>query len=373
MTFISIVYFRIKQMATWSPLPLSSNETSSPSNSTLCPDLEEWWDVVYQVVPTYINIVCIIGTLGNIFVFSVFLLYKGRLNVAEIYFVNLAAADMIFLACFPFWAENIRNKYNWPFTNFLCRITNASIKLNMYTSIYLLVAISVDRYLAFAHTLTSRGKRSNAQAKVMCLLIWGFGIVMSIPTFMFRSVKHVQNLNISACILAFPSESWETADRLTLNALGFVIPSIVIIVFNCQIVRSLRENKRSQAKLKTKISKDHTNTKATMLIFTVVLTFLLCWAPCHFFLFLDFLFRMKAVKGCFWEELINFGSQFTSYLAFTNSCLNPVIYVFFGKYFREKTFKVYTQFFPNGYPLQCMAPRERSSYFTSGLKQVILT
>ncbi|NXM74364.1 BKRB1 protein, partial [Serilophus lunatus] len=341
----------------------SSNLSENKSNSTICPDLNDWWDIVYYILPKYINTVCVIGVLGNVFVLFIYSLHKGPLKIAEIYLMNLAAADLIFLMCLPFWAENIRNEFNWPFGNFLCRSTNASISLNMYTSIYLLVAVSVDRYFTLVHTLNHRGIRSKTIAKGICLLIWFFGILLSTPIFMFRTVKYFPVWNISACTLDFPTPSWETAESLVLNIVGFVLPSTAIILLNFSTITSLQKTARERRALRTKDCKGHKGTKATRLIFTVVLMFLFCWTPHHFFVFLDTLYQTEVIKGCFWGELLNFGEQFAYMLATTNSCINPVIYVFVGKYFRQKALEVFSQFIPCGFSMRWISFKEMSSNF----------
>ncbi|NWU91697.1 BKRB1 protein, partial [Upupa epops] len=338
-----------------------SNQSDNESNSTICPELNDWWEIVYYVVPKYMDTICVIGMLGNVFVLFTYSLHKGPLKIAEIYLMNLAIADLIFLTCLPFWTKNIRNGFNWPFSSFLCRSTSTSINLNMYTSIYLLVAVSADRYLAFVHTLNHRGIRSKTMAKGICLLTWFFGILLSVPTFMFRTVKHFPFWNISACALDFPTPSWEMAERLVFNIVGFALPSAAIIVLNFSTICSLHKKSRERKALRTKLCKEHKDTKATRLIFTVVLMFLLCWTPYHFFVFLDTLYRTEVIKGCFWGELINFGEQFGSTLATTNSCINPVIYVFVGKYFRQKALGVLSQFIPCGCPLSWVSYKEKSS------------
>ncbi|XP_027494199.1 B1 bradykinin receptor [Corapipo altera] len=341
----------------------SSNQGENRSNSAICPEQDDWWDIVYYIVPKYLNAVCAIGMPGNVFVLLIYSLHKGPLKIAEIYLMNLAVADLIFLMGLPFWAENIRNEFNWPFGSFLCRSNSASISLNMYTSIYLLVAVSVDRYLTLVHTLNHRRIRSKTIAKGICLLIWFFGILLSIPVFMFRTVKDYPLWNISACTLDFPTPSWKTAESLVRSIVGFVLPSTAIISLNFSTIRSLQKKARERRALRAKDCKGHKGTKATRLILTVILMFLFCWTPHHFFVFLDTLYHTEVIKGCFWEELLNFGEQFAYMLATTNSCINPVIYVFVGKYFRQKALEVFSQFIPCGFPLKWVSLKEMSSNF----------
>ncbi|NXT00847.1 BKRB1 protein, partial [Jacana jacana] len=340
----------------------SSNQSENKSNSITCPDLNDWWEIVYSIVPKYIDIVCVTGMLGNLLVLFTYSLHKSILKVAEIYLMNLAVADLIFLTCLPFWSENLRNGFNWPFGNFLCRSTNASIRLSLYTSIYLLVAVSMDRYLTFVHTLNHRGIRSKTVAKRICFLAWLFSTLLSIPTFTFRTVMPYPQWNISACILDFPTPLWETAERLVFSIVGFALPSTAIIFLSFSTIRSLQKNAGERRALRPKCCREQKGTKATRLIFTVVLMFLLCWTPYHFFVFLDILYQTEVIKGCFWGELLNFGEQFGYTLATTSSCINPVIYVIVGKCFRQKALEVFSQFFPRGFSLSWVSFKEKSIF-----------
>lgn len=197
----------------------------------------------------------------------------------------------------------------------------------------------------------------------ICLFIWFFCILLSIPIFTFRAVKDFPQWNISACILDFPTPSWGIAESLVSNIVGFLLPSTAIIFLNFSTIKSLQKTARVRRALRAKGCKRHKGTKATRLILTVVLTFLFCWTPHHFFIFLDTLHHTEVIKGCFWEELINFGEQFAYTLATTNSCINPVIYVFVGKYFRQKALEVFSQFIPCGFPLRWVSFKEMSSNF----------
>lgn len=69
------------------------------------------------------------------------------------------------------------------------------------------------------------------------------------------------------------------------------------------------------------------------------------------------------IKSCFWGELLNFGEPFGSTPATTNSGINPVIYIFVGKYFRQKALEVFSQFIPRGFPLSWVSFKETSSHF----------
>ncbi|KAM6202688.1 B1 bradykinin receptor [Rhynchocyon petersi] len=334
-------------MASQAPLEfLSPNQSQPfPENATACGNAQGAWNLLYRILPTLIIIIFIVGILGNCFVLSVFLLPRRQLNVAEIYLANLAASDLVFVLGLPFWAENIWNHFNWPFGVVLCRVVNGVIKANLFISIFLVVAISQNRYHMLVYPMASwrrRGRR--LQAQVTCTLIWALGGLLSTPTFLFRAINPIPDLNISACVLQLPSEAWgwHVARMVELNVLGFLLPLAAIVFFNYHILASLH---RQVEVHRTRVG-GSMDGKTTALLLTIVATFLVCWAPYHFCAFLEFLFRVQALQGCFWENFLDLSLQYANFFAFINSCLNPVIYVFMGQLFRSKVQELYKQYTP---------------------------
>ncbi|XP_004699161.1 B1 bradykinin receptor [Echinops telfairi] len=335
--------------------PLNQSQFFQP-NATSCEDAQAW-GLLSKVLPTLILTICCFGLLGNTFVLSVFLLSRRRLSVPEIYLAHLAASDLVFVLGLPFWAENIWNQFNWPFGAVLCRLVNGVIKANLFISIYLVVAISWDRYRVLVHPMaTWRQRRQRLQAQVTCVLIWAMGGLLSIPTFLLRGVDTMPGLNISACVLQFPQETWawHTARMVELSVLGFLLPLAAITFFNHHILAVLRR----RADVRSMRCGGSSDSKTTALILTLVPTFLVCWAPYHFFAFLDFLFRVGALQGCFWDQFSDLGMQFASFFAFINSCLNPVIYVFMGQLFRTRVREFYKQYTPGSRDAASLSARK---------------
>lgn len=325
----------------------SSNESQLlPPNATSCDGPQEAWDLVHRVLPVFIVSICFCGLLGNLFVLSVFLLPRRRLNVAEIYLANLAASDLVFVLGLPFWAENIWNQFSWPFGTLLCRAVNGVIKANLFVSIFLVVAISRDRYCVLVYPMASRRRRRRWLARATCVFIWVLGGLLSVPTFVLRSVRAVPELNISACVLLFPHEAWPFVRIVELNVLGFLLPLAAIVFFNYHILASLR----GQRQVRRTSCGGPRDGKTTALILTLVAAFLVCWAPYHFFAFLEFLLKVRVFQSCFWENLTDLGLQGANFFAFINSCLNPVIYVFVGRLFRARVWELYKQCIPRSLP-----------------------
>lgn len=307
-------------------------------NSTIFPSTifnSSDWHLVHAIVPPYIFIVCLAGIVGNAFVLLVFFFQRGKWTVSEIYLGNLALADLILLTCLPFWAMNILNYFYWPYGEFMCRVVNLSIIVNMYASIYILVMVNIDRYLALVLIMKARFLRRRRNAKIICFCLWLFGVIMGIPTATFRTVQYIPSFQTEACIINYPSDYWKLSHHFQLVLLGFALPLLAIVFCSCNILWVLHKRRDGV------FPQDKNDRKATVLVSVVTLFFFICWAPFHIFTFLDILCDLEVLDLDTWDHILHVGSQFTTYLAFLNSCLNPLLYVCSGRYFKRKVSDIY--------------------------------
>ncbi|KAK2891910.1 B2 bradykinin receptor-like [Channa argus] len=306
------------------------------TNGTECPD-QEAWDWVATNQPVYILIISVLGIVLNVFVLIVFCLHKKPCTVAEIYLSNLAAADLVLVSCLPFWAVSVSNDFHWPFGLFLCKVVNLGIKMNASCSIYFLVLVSIDRYVALVHTMSHGRMRRPKYAKLGCLLMWGFGLLLSAPTLIFREVKHFPEYGVHACFLNYPNLTVELVCDGLMIPLIFIIPVSIILFCTIKIVKALRIQSIER------FSGEKTEQKATTLILVVLLAFLVCWVPFHVVTALDVLLKAKSLGGCDITTVVEMCNQISTYLAFFNSVLNPVVYVIVGKNFRKKVWDLFKQ------------------------------
>nr|XP_046269845.1 B2 bradykinin receptor-like [Scatophagus argus] len=294
------------------------------TNGTNCSQIEseEW---IITVVPVYILLLTALGIVCNMFVLMVFCLHKKPCTVPEIYLSNLAAADLVLLACLPFWAVNISNRFNWLFGHFLCKVVNLGISMNTYCSIYFLVLVSVDRYIALVHPLSHNRMRRTKYAKLGCVVVWGLGLLLSIPKFIFRVVE--PRCNQTLCYNKYPEGTHLPFDVM-LTVFGFIIPIFFISYCTAKIIHTLNN------RLSKGLNSHNTEHKSTTLVLAVLLAFLICWVPFHVVTIAEALTRAKLLKADL--NVLDTSIHICIYLAFFNSVLNPILYVIVGKNFRRK-------------------------------------
>lgn len=313
----------------------SAVNKSLPENSD-CPDLE-WLSWLNAIQAPFLWVLFLLAALENIFVLSVFCLHKNNCTVAEIYLGNLAAADLILACGLPFWAVTIANNFDWLFGEVLCRVVNALIYMNLYSSICFLMLVSVDRYLALVKTMSMGRMRGVRWAKIYSLVIWGCTLLLSSPMLMFRTLMkyNEEGFNVTACAINYPSPSWEVFTNVLLNLVGFLLPLTIITFCTVKIMQVLRNNEMK------KFKEIQTERKATVLVLAVLGLFVICWVPFQISTFLDTLIRLNVLSGCWVKHAVDVITQISSYMAYSNSCLNPLVYVIVGKRFRKKSREVY--------------------------------
>jgi bradykinin receptor B2 len=211
------------------------------------------------------------------------------------------------------------------------------IYMNLYSSICFLMLVSIDRYLALVKTMSVGRMRRVRWAKLYSLVIWGCTLLLSSPMLVFRTMKEYneEGYNVTVCLIAYPTLTWQVFTNVLLNLVGFLLPLSVITFCTVQIMQVLRNNEMQ------KFKEIQTERKATVLVLAVLLLFVVCWLPFQISTFLDTLLHLNVLSGCWHQHIIDVITQISSFVAYSNSCLNPLVYVMVGKRFRKKSWELY--------------------------------
>uniref|UniRef100_A0A674K184 G-protein coupled receptors family 1 profile domain-containing protein n=1 Tax=Terrapene triunguis TaxID=2587831 RepID=A0A674K184_9SAUR len=283
-----------------------------PSPAKAKSDLNAVMDLV-QVV--FYTVVCVGGSLGNGLVIWLTARRAGR-SVNCVWFLNLAVADFIFSVTrvVPL-VKNTFYRRHWPFGAFLCQATSFIKYLNMFCSVFLLAAISLDRLAAVAFPVWSKNRRGPRLAWAAAAGAWGAAAAASLPFYLYRNLVPEGKTKGLKCSLTLGE-----GPKLTLYLLrllcGFLVPFVIILACYGALAAVLR---RRPATIRSR--------KPFKVMAAIVVTFFLCWAPYHLFLLL----KLAGVKG----QAMAVGLPLASSLAYLNSCANPVLYFFMGLDFRR--------------------------------------
>lgn len=114
--------------------------------------------------------------------------YTKMKTATNIYIFNLAVADALVTTTMPFQSTDYLLS-SWPFGEVACKVFISIDYYNMFTSIFTLTMMSVDRYVAVCHPIKALDFRTPFKAKVINVLIWVLSSAAGIPAMILGSTK----------------------------------------------------------------------------------------------------------------------------------------------------------------------------------------
>ncbi|XP_068570005.1 prostaglandin D2 receptor 2-like [Cebidichthys violaceus] len=264
-----------------------------------------------------------IGILENLLILGV-VGFHVRRSVISIWILNLAASDLLATSSLPFFTLYMARGSTWTLGTTFCRIHSSIFFLNMFVSGFLLAAISMDRCLVVLKPVWAQNYRSVQLVGRICGVIWALAVVFTIPFYIFRDTIKQPNGKIQ-CYYNFarllPADPFDLGSLCKQRKealafmklfLSFLIPLLIIILSYAAVNTSLaRRGHRRPFRF-------------VRLVVAVVVSFVLCWAPYHFFIIME----VMAPSGHPTQRLAGKVLPISASISFLNSVLNPILYVF---------------------------------------------
>uniref|UniRef100_A0A8C5ME92 G protein-coupled receptor 182 n=1 Tax=Leptobrachium leishanense TaxID=445787 RepID=A0A8C5ME92_9ANUR len=279
-------------------------------------------------------VIFVLGLAGNLLVLWVNWQSRRSKSSINIYIFNMAVADLGVVITLPFWMLETMLEYTWLWGSFLCRFTHYFYFVNMFSSIFFLTALSVDRYLSV--TSSSVYWRQN-QTRIrwgLCTGIWIMAAIFPIP-----EVAHIQLMTGSepVCMFMAPFETfdaWALAVGFLTTILGFIIPFSIMLVFNLMTACHIKKSGRPE------------NKKHCRLIYAYILTFFLSWLPYHLTLILLTLHVSHIDLHCYFVHVLYFFYDVIDCLSLLHCVANPILYNLLSKDFRGKFINAVVKYIP---------------------------
>uniref|UniRef100_A0A4W5LZM1 C5a anaphylatoxin chemotactic receptor 1 n=1 Tax=Hucho hucho TaxID=62062 RepID=A0A4W5LZM1_9TELE len=245
-----------------------------------------------------------------------------------------------------------------PGNSFVIWIAGVKMKRTVNTvCVFTLVLISLYRFALVILPVWAQNHRSVTLAWLLCGLVWVLALLLSLPSMIYREIVVHDDMNITLCTYNHLQDKTEgnqlairavKATHVTRLILGFLIPLLVIAVCYLLIGRRV-----SSGRFKSQ--------RAFQIILVVVTAFFVCWLPYHIIgLVIEYGVEASQVMAGALDPL-------AISLAYINSCLNPVLYVFMGQDFKERVRvslrKIFEKVFSEDVTL-------RSSVYSKGQSQL---
>lgn len=269
--------------------------------------------------------IALVGGAGNLAVVWIYLNFPRRLKtMTDVYLLNLAVADLLFLVTLPLWAAEASN--GWSFGSVLCKVNSALYKVNLFSSMMLLTCISVDRYVVIVETTRAHNSQVERRrcSRVVCLGVWLLASLLTIPELLFAAPAKAGEQQY--CRMVYPPDLGNRNKIVMLSlqvAMGFCVPFSVMAFCYSVIVAKL---------LKTRNFQKH---KAMRVILAVALAFIASQLPYNGVLVKKAAQVSNATKICDEMKRFEIAEEVLKSLAYMHACLNPFLYAFVGVRFRH--------------------------------------
>nr|XP_061783891.1 probable G-protein coupled receptor 174 [Nerophis lumbriciformis] len=295
-------------------------------------ELRTYQHHVYAVV---YSVILVPGLLGNILALWVFRVYIRETKKAVVFMMNLAVADLMQVLSLPLRIYYYLNN-SWPFGRPLCMICFYLKYVNMYASIFFLVCVSLRRCELIMRPLRYNTSRRKVDV-ALCTLGW---LSVCLGCLAFPLLRQADtNSDVfppevgapmlgpdKVCFSELPmqmvgaSASW--AILFIAELLGFIIPFTLVLACTCLTAGSLR---RAEAGA---VPDRGEKRRALRMVLSCAAVFLVCFAPYHITMPLDFLAKANVLSSCALRDLILRCHPVTLSLASLNCCLDPIMYYF---------------------------------------------
>ncbi|XP_024076544.1 chemokine-like receptor 1 [Terrapene carolina triunguis] len=221
----------------------------------------------------------------------------GR-TASTVWFLNRAVADLIFIVFLPLRYIFLL-RLNWA-----TKLSSTITSFHMFSSAFLLMALSVDRCILVARPEWARNHRTPRLAFMIVLVIWALSLGFSL--------RYVGLLGS----LTPPRHSTDTDEGRVKAAVaiqflvGFLIPLALILIptFYIVLAAKLRRKRLIQS------------TKPLKILLGLIPAFFLCWLPYHVSLLL-------ILDTYHPPHLMRTVIVFTSVLTYFSTWLNPIFYL----------------------------------------------
>ncbi|XP_030622351.1 galanin receptor type 1b [Chanos chanos] len=286
------------------------------------------------IVPVIFGCIFFLGIIGNSLVMIVIGRIKSRRSrsTTNIFILNLSIADLSFLLfCVPFQAT-IYSLPEWVFGAFLCKFVHYFVNVSMLVSIFTLVAMSVDRYIAVVLSKKSPCIRNRRNALIGVCVIWILSFIFAVPAVKLHKLTHDPRApNSSFCWEEWNEKTAKQTYKVTILVIGYLLPLVLITCCYTKVLYHLHKKIKNMSK-----KSERSKRKTAQTVLLVVAAFLICWMPHH-------IIAMWVEFGVFPLNEASFVFRIVAHcLAYGNSCVNPILYAFLSENFRKACRQVFT-------------------------------
>ncbi|XP_054471289.1 leukotriene B4 receptor 1-like isoform X2 [Anoplopoma fimbria] len=256
----------------------------------------------------------LVGVPGNLLVIWTILRHVKERSHTVVLILHLAFADLLVLITLPLWIYSLVQ--TWLLGEALCKALVYIVSVCMYSSIFFITLMSVERYLAVCHPFVMMRWKTKSVMKRCLVLLWLLALLFGGPSVLIQALDGSDGTE-QCNMKEITSETQEIILLCLETLLGFVVPLIILCICYFRIAAKLRKMSFSSKQ------------KSLVLVLAVVIAFTLCWLPYHITNIIDLVCILGSGtdRECVPQSVVfSVGA-----LVFISSSVNPVLYTLFAR------------------------------------------
>ncbi|XP_007534002.1 P2Y purinoceptor 13 [Erinaceus europaeus] len=286
--------------------------------------------VAQLVFPVLYTVLFFSGILLNSLALWVFLHIPSS-STFIVYLKNTLVADMVMTLMLPFKIVSDARLGPWQLRAFVCRFSAIIFYVTMYVGIILLGLIAFDRFLKILRPFGKFFVQRPAFAKTVSALIWILLVSLSLPNVILTNREATPSLVRKCASLKGPLGLWWHQLVNNISQAIFWTVLVLMLLFYVVIAKKVYNSYRRS---KSKDSKN--NRRLGGKVFVVVAVFFVCFAPFHFARVPYTHSQTNNKTDCRLQNQLFIAKETTLFLATTNICMDPLIYIFLCRKFTER-------------------------------------
>ncbi|XP_069023825.1 urotensin-2 receptor [Embiotoca jacksoni] len=290
---------------------------------------------VTSLLGATLMIMCAMGVAGNTYTLiitrSAALRRTGSMYV---YILNLALADLLYLSTIPFVVCTYF-AHDWLFGEAGCRILLSLDLLTMHASVFILVAMSLERYRAVARPFGAH-RSSSRNRRLVAGVVWGLAFILTLPMMVMIRLREgkptVAGLVKRICFPTWTPEAFKTYITM-LFFTSVLVPGLVIVGLYAGLARRYWAVQASLGGSSRSARRRGLKQKVVSMIFSIVVAYWACFLPFWGWQ-LAKLFSPESLRALS-PAAHNYVNFFVTCLTYGNSCINPFLYTLLTRNYKD--------------------------------------